>query len=50
MVAGPNKSYLWILARAPAIDEDLKRRLLEKAAGLGFDTGKLIFVDHQAAP
>jgi apolipoprotein D and lipocalin family protein len=46
MVAGPNQSYLWILARAPAIDEDRKRRLLEKAAGLGFDTSKLIFVDQ----
>lgn len=48
MVAGPNKSCLWILARAPAIDGRLQRQLLDKAAGLGFDTGQLIFVDHTA--
>ena len=46
LVSGPDKSYLWILARGPKISEDIKDRLTAKAAALGFDTSKLIFVDH----
>jgi apolipoprotein D and lipocalin family protein len=47
MVSGPDKSYLWILARRPAMDDALKKSLVEKAARLGFDTGKLLFVNQQ---
>ena len=47
LVCGPDKSYLWILARTPEIKEDIKDKLVAKAAALGFDTGKLIFVDHR---
>ncbi len=46
LVCGPNKSYLWILARTPAIDEDIKNMLISKAAAAGFNTGKLIFPNH----
>jgi apolipoprotein D and lipocalin family protein len=46
LVCGPDKSYLWILARNPEIEKDLKDILIAKAAALGFDTSKLIFVDH----
>ena len=46
LVCGPNKSYLWILARTPKLEEDIKNALLTKANALGFETGKLIFVDH----
>jgi apolipoprotein D and lipocalin family protein len=46
LVCGPDKSYLWILARNPEIEKDLKDILIAKAAALGFDTNKLIFVDH----
>jgi apolipoprotein D and lipocalin family protein len=46
LVCGPDKSYLWILARGPKIKEDIKDILVAKAAALGFDTSKLIFVDH----
>ena len=46
LVCGPDKSYLWILARAPVLKEDIKDILIAKAAALGFDTSKLIFVDH----
>jgi apolipoprotein D and lipocalin family protein len=46
LVCGPDKSYLWILARGPKIKEGIKDILIKKAAGLGFDTSKLIFVDH----
>lgn len=46
LVCGPDKSYLWLLARSPKIDDDLKKRLVNKAAALGFDTGRLIYVSH----
>ena len=47
LVCGPDKSYLWILARAPDMKKDVKDALVAKAAALGFDTSKLIFVDHR---
>jgi lipocalin len=30
--------------------QDVKDALVAKAAGLGFDTGNLIFVDHRGWP
>lgn len=47
LVSGPNNSYLWILARGTEIDDQLRKTLIQKAATLGFDTNKLIFVKHQ---
>ncbi len=46
LVCGPDKSYLWLLARSPKMDDNLKKRLVAKAAALGFDTTKLIVVQH----
>jgi len=46
LVCGPKKSYLWILARDPEMKKDIKDLLTAKATKLGFDTSKLIFVDH----
>jgi len=46
LVSGPDKSYFWILAREPQIKDDIKYILIGKAASLGFDTSKLIYVDH----
>ncbi len=46
LVCGPNKSYLWILARSPIMEEDIKYALIEAAGASGFETNKLIFVDH----
>ena len=50
LVSGPTKSYLWILARKPAMDEATKTMLIEKAQAAGFDTSKLIFVAHDEPP
>jgi apolipoprotein D and lipocalin family protein len=47
LVCGPDKSYLWILARRPTLADDIKGALIRKAAEAGFDTSKLIFVDHE---
>jgi apolipoprotein D and lipocalin family protein len=44
MVCGPNKSYLWILAREPHMEESLKFELVNLAKDLGFETEKLIHV------
>jgi apolipoprotein D and lipocalin family protein len=46
LVCGPDKSYLWLLARSPEINQDIKDTLIAKATGLGFDTSKLIYVNH----
>ena len=45
-VAGPDRSFLWLLARSPDIPEDVRRRFLERAAELGFDLDELVWVDH----
>lgn len=50
LVSGPDKSYLWILGRSPVMDEGIKNTLIEKAAAAGFDTDKLIFLDHNNLP
>ncbi|MFC1515387.1 lipocalin family protein [Thermodesulfobacteriota bacterium] len=46
LVCGPNKSYLWILARDPMIDREIVNRLVSRAMSLGFDTERLIYVEH----
>ncbi|PKN18629.1 MAG: lipocalin [Deltaproteobacteria bacterium HGW-Deltaproteobacteria-6] len=46
LVCGPDKSYLWILARSPRLAEGTKKLLIAQAAALGFDTDKLIYVQH----
>lgn len=46
LVCGPDMSYLWILSRTPVMEAALMKRLIAKAAALGFDTSKLIHVLH----
>ncbi|MDD2541903.1 MAG: lipocalin family protein [Desulfuromonadaceae bacterium] len=46
LVCGPDTTYLWILSRTPEIETAVKNRLVSKAASLGFDTSKLIYVAH----
>ena len=47
LVCGPDKSYLWLLSRGTEMKGEVRDRLIAKAAALGFDTGRLIFVDHR---
>lgn len=49
MVAGNDRSYLWLLARDRQLPQDVKTRLLAQARGLGFDIDKLIWVSQQRA-
>ncbi len=46
LISGPDKSYFWLLAREPKIKDEIKKSLIAKAASLGFETDKLIFVNH----
>ena len=46
LVAGPNRSYLWILARRPDPPREDVDRLVRRAGELGFDTSALIYVTH----
>ena len=47
-VSGADKSYLWLLARAPRVEDEVLARFIKKADMLGFDTAKLIYVEHGA--
>ena len=49
LVAGPDRSYLWILARDPVLDQAVLDRLVETAKQMGFDTDQLIWVKHDSA-
>ena len=46
MVAGPNRSYLWILSRSTSLDETVLSDLKYRAAEWGFETTELIAVKH----
>lgn len=46
LVAGPDRDYLWILARDKSLPADVRERLLGEARALGFATEKLIWVEH----
>ena len=46
LVAGKNLDYLWILSREKSIPEDIKAEYLKIAQEVGYDTSKLIWVEH----
>ena len=46
LVVGPNRSYLWILARQPDPPRAEVERLVARAKAMGFDTSQLVFVQH----
>jgi apolipoprotein D and lipocalin family protein len=45
-VSGPNTSYLWLLSRTPQVDQDVLDQFKKRSQELGFDTSKLIYVEH----
>lgn len=45
-VAGPDHGYLWLLARTPEVSDEVIADFINDASQRGFDTEKLIFVDH----
>ena len=48
LISGPNRKYLWILAREPTLAPDIVDRLVNLATEYGYATDALIFVDQTA--
>lgn len=46
LVMGPNRDYLWILARDKQLPADVRERLLAQVTELGIDVSQLIWVGH----
>jgi len=47
LVAGPDRDYLWILARDKSLPAEVREQLLSQARALGFATDKLIWVEQK---
>jgi apolipoprotein D and lipocalin family protein len=45
-VCGPNRDYLWLLARTPQVSDELREHFLQKTRELGFATDSLIWVEQ----
>ncbi|MNJ05862.1 Outer membrane lipoprotein Blc precursor [compost metagenome] len=51
LVGHPNREYLWLLSRTPAITDQTREQLLTLAQKQGYDTSKLIWrQDDLATP
>jgi apolipoprotein D and lipocalin family protein len=46
LIAGNSLDYLWILSRKTTIPDAIKELYLKKAQDIGYDTSKLIWVEH----
>lgn len=46
-VSGPDLDYLWLLARTKTLSPEVITQFTDQAQALGFETDKLIFVNHQ---
>jgi apolipoprotein D and lipocalin family protein len=49
-ISGNSREYLWLLARTPVVEREVLERFVARAAALGFDTGKLIYVIQEQIP
>ena len=45
-VAGNDHDYLWLLARSPAISDEIKNDFVHKARAAGFNTDNLVWVNQ----
>jgi apolipoprotein D and lipocalin family protein len=48
LVGTPDRGYLWVLARAPALEEETFRAIVDHAAGQGFDPARLVRTEQEA--
>ncbi|MCH8488615.1 MAG: lipocalin family protein [Oceanicaulis sp.] len=48
VVSEPRGRYLWILSRTPHMDPDVLDARLSRLEAMGFDTGALVYPEHQA--
>lgn len=49
LVGSKGPDYLWILSRAPEIDDNLRDKIVDEAQRRGYNTSRLIWVDQSAA-
>ena len=47
LVVGPDRSYLWLLARSPDLNERAVAALVARAKSLDFPVEELIYVSHE---
>ena len=47
LVSGPDRGYLWILARDKTLPADIREQLVSQARALGFATDPLIWVEQK---
>ena len=47
LVSGPDRDYLWILARDKTLPADIREQLVSQARRLGFATDQLIWVEQK---
>lgn len=48
LIGSKSADYLWILAREPMLDENVKATILDEARRRGYDTDALIWVSHES--
>ncbi len=46
LVAGKDLDYLWFLSRETTMPDEVKKDYLNRAAAVGYDTTRLIWVEH----
>lgn len=46
-IGSKSPNYFWILSRTPVLSDSIRNQLIQKAEHLGYDTQKLIWVEHQ---
>lgn len=46
LIAGKSLDYLWLLSRNTNMPENIKRKYLRTAKKVGYDTSRLIWVNH----
>ena len=49
LVTGPDREYLWLLARTKTLPDATIAELMTFAENAGYDTDKLIWVDQNTA-
>jgi len=47
VVGTPNRNYLWVLSRAPQMDDKLFSQLIESVKSRGFNVSNLIITSHK---
>ena len=45
-ISGPDKDYLWLLARTPTVKPEVIDKFISMSKSIGFDTSALIFVNQ----